>query len=92
MIFRDTHLQTLQCGICEEVKSFTRKQASDPEVMFILVEEMTADHKDCDQWKHDPERARRERGVKRRMCREFKKLEAENDKRLLNRPRCSGRR
>jgi hypothetical protein len=72
-IVRITGLQVLQCVCCDEVFEYTRATAANPEAMAMLVERVTDDHQDCAQWSHDPERAKRERGVKLRMRREFRK-------------------
>ena len=74
LIIRLSHLQLLQCAICESIHQYGRSTAMNPEAMALLVERVTDDHQECIQWAADPDRAKRERGVKVRMRREFEKL------------------
>lgn len=72
-LVRDSHLQTLQCRHCGELKEYGRSTANNPEAMALLTERVLDDHADCIQWSGDPARARRERGVKVRLRHEFRK-------------------
>ena len=44
-----------------------RRTLANPETVLLMIEELTADHADCEQFADDPRRAVAERGYKVRM-------------------------
>lgn len=67
MIVKHERLQYLECDICGETIEVKRKTLANPETVLIMIEQLTEDHKPCEEFKTDPERARIERGYKVRM-------------------------
>lgn len=67
MIVKVEVYRCLQCTICEEVVELREKTANHSEKLLMLIEEMAADHKDCEKFKDDPRRAKAERAYKVRM-------------------------
>ena len=67
-------MQVLSCSVCGEDYQVTRGQAANPETMFLLLEAMTADHRECERYEHDPAKAALARGWRKRQEREAAKL------------------
>lgn len=73
MVIRNTPEQFIACDICEECTELSRRTLADPEKVMILYEQMVEDHRDCEQYKHDPRTAKLHRGYKARMREEMDK-------------------
>jgi len=75
MILQHSNQQTLECDICGELESLTRPVAFDPERKLIAIEDMEADHRPCESFKHDIPRAKRERAFIRRVRKQRRLLD-----------------
>lgn len=67
MIVKDEHPQILKCTLCGELAEVKKKVFRDPDAMLEFLTELRKDHKDCEKFKDDPDRARIERVYKVRM-------------------------
>jgi hypothetical protein len=83
VIERESNGRVLVCSICEDTHAVRHEIAVNPESMAIEMEDVAADHFECDKYPHDAPRARRERQTRKR---------AEKAKRLLDAARFGGRR
>lgn len=82
MIVRNDHEQFLACDICGECIELRRRTLANPETVLIMFERMVDDHRDCEQYKHDPRTAKLQRGFKLRMREEMAKAAGNgNDRR-----------
>ena len=71
MIVRNDREQWIGCDICEEVTELSRRILANPETVLLMLEELRRDHKDCEQYRHDPRTAKLQRGFKVRMRHEM---------------------
>lgn len=76
LIERNDLEQTLRCCGCGELIELRRTDMVDPEAIFSRMEEMALEHKECEEWKNDPERCRRESEFKLSVRSELRKCEA----------------
>ena len=71
MIVRNDREQWIGCDICEEITELSRRVLANSETVLLMVEELTRDHRDCEEYKHNPRQAQLQRGFKVRMRNEM---------------------
>lgn len=77
MIRMNDQDQCLECTICGDTTELTRGNLRNPEQLIERKERMAEEHAPCEEWKHNPERARTERqfrqGIREEMAKEARR-------------------
>lgn len=73
MIQMNDRDQCIGCTVCGETTELTRGNLRHPEQLIEKKERMAEEHAPCEEFKHNPERARAERQYRQAMREELEK-------------------